>query len=130
MHRYQNEITCPVQKFNAINSPNYPTSYPNNKHCSWKVTAPMKTKIKVERFNYSLESNSDCKYDSLKIYDGRSTSSGRLAELCGNNTYGGITSTANNLFFAFKSDTSVRRTGFQITLSIIGMKINLTISTK
>ena len=115
---------------NAINSPNYPSKYPNEKYCTWKVTAPIGTKIRVERFNYSLESESDCKYDNLKFYDGTSTSSERLAELCGNNIYGGITSAANNLFFAFKSDGSVTRTGFQIAFSIIGMKINLSISTK
>ena len=107
---------------NAINSPNYPSSYPNNTHCTWKVTAPIGTKIRVERFKYSLESNSDCKYDSLKIYDGASNRSRRLAELCRGHTYDGINSTANNLFFAFDTDKDTTYQGFQIVFSIIGMK--------
>ena len=105
-------------------SPNYPSSYPDNKYCTWKVTAPIGVKIRVERFNYSLESKSNCGYDSLKIYDGSSTGSGRLAELCGTNTYGGITSSANKLFFVFNSYGSSTYKGFQIALTIIGMKMN------
>ena len=114
---------------NTINSPNYPRSYPNSKHCTWNVTTPIGTRIRVAYFSYSLESNSGCTYDSLKIYDGPSTRSGKLAKLCGKSTYSGITSTNNNLFFVFNSDSSTTYTGFQIALSIIGMKINFTIST-
>ena len=113
---------------NAIYSPNYPRSYPNSKHCTWNVTAPIGAKIRVARFSYSLESNSGCTYDSLKIYDGPSTRSDRLAKLCGTSTYSGITSTANNLFFVFNSDTSTTYKGFQIAFFINGMKTNLSIS--
>ena len=107
---------------NTINSPNYPRSYPNSKHCTWNVTAPMGARIRVARFSYSLESSSGCTYDDLKIHDGPSTRSIRLAKLCGRSSYSGITSTANNLFFVFNSDTSTTYKGFQITFSINGMK--------
>ena len=116
------------ENINTISSPNYPRSYPNSKHCTWNVTAPIGARIRVAHFSYSLESSSGCTYDDLKIYDGPSTRSGRLAKLCGTSSYRGITSTANNLFFVFNSDSSTRYKGFQITLSINGMKKNLSIS--
>ena len=114
---------------NAINSPNYPSPYPNSKHCIWKVTAPIGAKIRVARFSYSLESISACTYDSLIIYDGPNARAGRLAKLCGRGSYSEVASSSNHLFFVFHSDSSTTYKGFQVVLSILGMKINLSIST-
>ena len=92
------------EKNNAINSPNYPRLYPENKHCTWHVAAPIGFKISVEHFFYSMDQWSpDCRYDSLKIYDGSSNRSRRLANLCGENEFNEMTSTTNNLFFEFDS---------------------------
>ena len=104
----------------TINSPNYPSTYPNSKRCSWKVTAPEGAKLKIERFSYHLEYNSVCRYDYLKIYDGPSSSSYRRARLCGAGSYE-LTSTTNSLYFEFKSDGSNIRSGFELGFSLIGM---------
>ena len=107
---------------NTINSPNYPREYPHNKYCTWNVTAPVESKISVERFSYSIVESSDCIFQYLEIYDGLDTRSGMVANLCGENTYGGMNSTTNNLFFVFHSDW-YQAQGFQIRLFLIGMKM-------
>ena len=116
------------EKNNTINSPNYPRKYPYNKHCHWNVDAPIGYQISVERFYHSIEHGYDCAYDSLKIYDGSSKHSERVANLCGYNTYGGITSTSNNLVFVFDSDGAYVADGFQLILTLKGIKIYFVIS--
>ena len=114
------------EKSKAIYSPNYPGIYPNNKHCSWHVNAPIGSKIHVQSFSYSM----DYAGDSLKIYDGSSNHSERVANLNHNtNEYRGITSTANNLFFEFNSDgDDAQREGFQLMLALIGMMMDYIIN--
>ena len=63
----------------------------------------------------------ECKYDSLRIYDGASNRSRRLANLCGENKFNGMTSSTNNLFFVFESGEYDESEGFQIAFSINGM---------
>ena len=104
----------------TIKSPNYPSNYQNSKHCTWKITAPTNTRIKINRFRYSMESSSNCEYDSLKIYDGPTSRSNRKARLCGRRSYSGMISTSNTLLLIFNSDGSTRYTGFQLTYSVIG----------
>ena len=106
----------------TINTPNYPSNYPNNKQCSWKITGPIRTKIQIQNFFYDLEPNSACRYDYLKIYDGPSSSSNRNALLCGDSSFGeGMTSSSNTLFLEFRSDSSSTYKGFQLYYTIIGM---------
>ena len=69
-----------------------------------------------------MDYSTDCIDDSLKIYDGSSNHSARVANLCGINEYTGMTSTTNNLFFVFDSDNLVEYKGFQPVFALIGMK--------
>ena len=115
----------------TIYTPGYPSSYPNNKRCSWKITGPIGTKIQILRFSYHIyvpyifhmhmEADSTCSYDYLKIYDGPSSSSNRNARLCGDGSFDGMTSSSNTLFLEFRSDSSNKFLGFQFSYSIVGM---------
>ena len=104
----------------TISSPKYPSNYPNSKHCTWKITAPSGAKIEISSFYFRIESSSGCKYDSLTIYDGPSSSSNRKRNLCGNRNFGGMTSTGNTIYLVFKSDGSTRYKGFELSYSVIG----------
>ena len=108
------------EEASTIKSPNYPSNYQNSKHCTWKITAPTDTNIRISSFVYWIESSSNCEYDSLKIYDGLTSSSNRKARLCGRSSYSGLISTSNILLLIFNSDGSTRNTGFQLTYSVIG----------
>ena len=72
------------------------------------------SKIIAEFTSFSLEYESDCDYDWLKIYDGPSTSATLIGKYCGNSSPGTITATNNDgaLTFVFHSDGSVTQSGW------------------
>lgn len=110
----------------TIKSPNHPRPYPENKHCTWHVAAPIGLKIRVESFSYSMdrdERDTNCTWDSLRIYDGSSNRSERVANLCGRDEFSGMTSTTNTILFVFHSDDATIYEGFKLRLALIGMKI-------
>ena len=78
----------------------------------------MEVKLRIDSIN--LESHSTCDYDELAIYDGSSTSSSKIASLCGSSGNGReFTSSGSNLYVVFKSDGSVSYSGFHATYSSI-----------
>ena len=104
----------------TVYSPNYPSSYSHNTHCTWKISAPVGKKLKLDSFSYRIEDHNSCTYDKLSIYDGPSSSSSRKARLCGYNTYYGMASRGNQLYLKFDSDGSTSGKGFKIHYSVIG----------
>ena len=50
----------------TITSPGYPTNYPPDLNCVWKIAAEEKQFVQFDLFDLHLES----KYDVLKVYDG------------------------------------------------------------
>ena len=105
----------------TIYSPNYPSSYLHSKHCTWKISAPIGKRLKLDSFSYRIEDHSSCTYDSLKIYDGPNSHSSRKARLCGYSTYHATESTGNHLYLKFDSDGSTSSKGFKIHYSILGI---------
>ena len=85
----------------TIHSPNFPSSYGESQRCTWKIVAPVGRIVSVDAFSYSINPNSNCYFDVLKIYDGESASSTKIAELCGSNSMSSILSTGTSLFFEF-----------------------------
>lgn len=71
--------------------------------------------------SFSLEVNSSCSYDYLKIYDGNSTSGTLLGTYCGTTSPGTVTAnnTSGALTFVFHSDGSVTSTGWAAALSCV-----------
>lgn len=106
----------------TINSPNYPRPYPNNKYCTWHVAAPIGLKIRFENFSFSMQWGPNCSWDSLRIYDGSSNRSERVANLCWKDEFSGMTSTTNNILFVFNSDHEgpIAYEGFRLKLALIG----------
>ncbi|XP_066304568.1 enteropeptidase-like [Branchiostoma lanceolatum] len=96
----------------TFTSPGYPGQYGNNADCSWKITVTP-GKIIVIRFDV-FDVESPCDYDSLTIHDGPDSSAPRAATLCG--TYGReVSTTGNEAFLVFKTDSSVTEAGFSGT---------------
>ena len=107
--------------FEEIYSPNYPSAYGHNKHCTWKITAPQGRQLTLNAFEYKIEAHEKCSYDYLNIYDGPNSRSNRINQFCGiSRTAGVIESTGNVLFLQFKSDGGTHLTGFTIKFSLKG----------
>ena len=112
----------------TIRSPNYPSAYPGDESCSWRIEVPIGAKVKIGRFSHSIQPGTDenrCKFDKLMIYDGPRSSSTINALLCEDKTYDGIVSSENTLFLEFKSGgaSDDGYNGFQFTFSVIGTSL-------
>nr|XP_018916792.1 PREDICTED: tolloid-like protein 1 [Bemisia tabaci] len=103
------EITAPTGK---ITSPNYPDNYPNKKDCVWHFTTTPGHRIKLVFEEFEVESQPDCYYDHIQLYDGDSTDSTTLGRFCGNKVPHPIDASTNQLYMVFKSDSTAHRKGF------------------
>ena len=97
-----------------ILSPGYPSKYPNNAYCSYKITAQSGKRISIFFSQFSLQYHEGCKTDNLQIYEGLSGKNRTLTSTrCGSDvTY--YLSTTNQVLLNLKTDSSEQQTGFQI----------------
>lgn len=65
-----------------ITSPFYPEPYPNNAECEWRIHVPSGSAIHITVQDLALESYSNCRYDSLAIYEGTTETKTHLASVC------------------------------------------------
>ena len=102
-----------------IISPNYPSSYENNKDCitTIRFAAGEVVNITFEAFN--VETDEDCSYDYLAVFDGNSTSSSMIgSKLCGSSLSGTtLQSTGNTMTLYFHTDDGQTRNGFKLHAS-------------
>ena len=94
-----------------FSSPGYPSNYPNNQICTWRITVPGDYGIRLV-FDEFVTGDADF----LRIYDGASSSSNVLANLRGRHPSGFVyVSTGSSLWFQFTTDYSFTRKGFHAT---------------
>ena len=86
----------------VITSPKYPYNYPDNAACIYTISLPVGTRIHMTMLSMDIEYNflvageeslfdadtydgnvETCMFDHLRIHDGNSSLSPRLAEYCG-----------------------------------------------
>eukprot|EP00057_Strongylocentrotus_purpuratus_P007249 XP_011661723.1 PREDICTED: deleted in malignant brain tumors 1 protein [Strongylocentrotus purpuratus] len=96
----------------TFTSPNYPSEYDDDSSCDFVFKASEGEVITVTFNDFELEAASGCGYDVLEIYDGPSSSANLLGEFCGTDSPGIVTSSGNDMFIRFTSDSSITRTGF------------------
>lgn len=80
--------------------------------------------VNVTFMEFSVEEQSVCSYDWLKIYDGNSTSAALIGTFCGTGLSESYTATnpAGALTFEFHSDVSVTEPGWKAQLSCHGQQ--------
>ncbi|MBW6498678.1 MAG: carboxypeptidase regulatory-like domain-containing protein [Bacteroidales bacterium] len=94
--------------------------YGNNQNYTMTfVPATQGDRLKFTFSQFSVEANSSCSYDWLKIYDGPDKSASLIGTYCGNNSPGVVTSTHTTgaLTFEFHSDGSVTQDGWAAAIS-------------
>ncbi|XP_044181061.1 MAM and LDL-receptor class A domain-containing protein 1-like isoform X3 [Acropora millepora] len=108
------EGDCGSVQNNTLASPGYPSPYPNNMDCVYRVPIPFDKDLLI-LFNYfSLEEKSNCTCDYLTISDG---SSRRIGTYCGYQTGKSVRVVGSISALTFVSNRMVRYHGF--TLSFI-----------
>ncbi|XP_049534973.1 tolloid-like protein 2 isoform X2 [Anopheles darlingi] len=95
-----------------ILSPNYPDYYPPKKDCIWHFTTTPGHRIRLVFNVFDIEPHQECAYDHIVIYDGNSPDSHTLGRFCGGKTPHPISSSSNQMYMVFNTDTSVQRKGF------------------
>lgn len=61
--------------------------HPPNMNCIWNITAPMGKKIIVQFTKLDMESNSECMFDNVQVFNGKYAAlEQRMVNLCGNIT--------------------------------------------
>ncbi|KAE8606504.1 hypothetical protein XENTR_v10010760 [Xenopus tropicalis] len=103
-----------------IISPGYPKNYPPNSNCSYIITAPASQKVSMSTNNFYTEPSPTCSNDYLSVYDGTSTNAPLLKTFCGHLFSFSVTSTGQNMFLRFISDSSKQASGFLLTYSFGG----------
>ena len=98
-----------------LTSPGYPNGYPTNKDCHQRITLEENVAVKLTFLEFFLESDDNCHYDWMKIYDGGSSDSQVIGgKLCGTNVPEQIVSSTNELIVAFHSDDNDANGGYRI----------------
>jgi cubilin len=102
---------------NYITSPLYPSNYSSNTDCQWIITTMSTSDVVVLKLNdlYLEGSSPLCNSDYVSIYDGPSTRSSRIRQLCGQlSSPQQFTSTGSVVTVHFHSDLQRNYRGFII----------------
>ncbi|XP_064922872.1 cubilin isoform X1 [Columba livia] len=102
----------------TLQSPGYPSTYPNNARCVWFIQLPASNlEVQLTFLDVELEGTS-CSFDAIKIYDGGSTDSPLLGSVCSNDSRL-FYSSGQQLTVLFYSDSSVTKRGFQASYNSV-----------
>ncbi|XP_069122184.1 cubilin-like [Argopecten irradians] len=96
----------------AFTSPNYPDYYDHNGYCAWTITVPTADIITLTFTNMALEGGS-CSFDYVEVRDGNDENAPLFGRYCGTSIPSVLRSTGNVMFIEFRTDGSVRNTGFR-----------------
>nr|XP_001491318.1 CUB and zona pellucida-like domain-containing protein 1 [Equus caballus] len=67
----------------SFTSPNYPKPHPELAYCVWHIQVEKGYKIKLDFTEIFLEVDEYCRFDFVAVYDGSSTTSGLMGQVCG-----------------------------------------------
>uniref|UniRef100_H2ZK53 CUB domain-containing protein n=1 Tax=Ciona savignyi TaxID=51511 RepID=H2ZK53_CIOSA len=108
-----------VKSSGDIRSPNYPSNYPNNADCRYRINAGSSTRTITLTFSaFNLESHSYCKFDYLEVFNGPTTTTGSIGKYCGSTSPNIITQITSDMSMKFKTDGSITHSGFNVRYSI------------
>ncbi|XP_061178089.1 cubilin-like [Saccostrea echinata] len=97
----------------SISSPGHPNTYPHGVNCTWTIQASPGLVVRLTFNAFSIESNANCQYDYVELYDNYTASSNSLlGRYCGSDMPPSITSSSNFLTVVFASDESLAYEGF------------------
>ena len=62
----------------TITSPGHPNIYPHGVNCTWNIRVDPGLVVRLTFHTFSIESHSNCMYDSVNVYDSSSADSSSL----------------------------------------------------
>ncbi|KAI8767433.1 mucin-like protein, partial [Biomphalaria glabrata] len=104
----------------TIASLNYPTSSASNnwKSCSWTINGPVNTIISLSFLNFSLAYSYKCKFESVQVFDGASSSARLLGQYCDTKVPSFLLSTYNSIKVTFTTYGYYASNGFLASFTV------------
>jgi cubilin len=97
--------------------------------CKWLIYAPVGHVIQINVLQFELESDTQCRYDFIKIFNNGSGNGDQIGPFCGSTIPKVITTNDNIATIVFQSDSSTGKDGFTIGFTFIeGSKCELEIN--
>ncbi|XP_030624670.1 LOW QUALITY PROTEIN: cubilin [Chanos chanos] len=96
-----------------LSSPNYPSNYPTNRECVYKITVGVNMQIMLNFTDFDLEGpDPSCFHDYVEVRDGGYEISPLIGRFCSHRSPPLVVSHSNRLWLKFRSDHSVTYRGF------------------
>ncbi|KAJ8039377.1 Cubilin [Holothuria leucospilota] len=114
------ELRCEYSDFfdeGYLTSPGFPELYPNNFECVYSIVAPPGQIVRLSFTSFNVEDHSSCDFDNLSIFDVISYTSRLLVKLCGSSLPADLRSSETALSVVFTTDSFVRSTGYNASIS-------------
>ncbi|XP_031562170.1 tolloid-like protein 2 [Actinia tenebrosa] len=109
-----------------FSSPGYPSNYPKDLYCTWKITVPEgKVKLTFSHFDVTKKSSTCGSDDFVQVYNGIGTHD-TIGIYCGENIPGPIYSKDNTMSVYFRTRTGVA-SGFKAQFSTAAQPTRLAI---
>ncbi|XP_037015006.2 CUB and zona pellucida-like domain-containing protein 1 [Artibeus jamaicensis] len=110
----------------SFTSPNYPNSHPEMAYCVWHIQVEEGYKIELNFKEIFLEVDKNCRFDFVAVYDGPSTTSGLIGQVCGR-VKPSFESSSNSLTVVLSTDYANSYRGFSASYaSIYAENVNTT----
>ncbi|XP_057312874.1 uncharacterized protein LOC130654330 [Hydractinia symbiolongicarpus] len=106
-------------KQHLFNSPGYPSFYPNNATCLWKIVAKEGWHVQLTIIDLNIENSKHCGFDSVTIYDGEGETAIPIKKLCGVIPPEAVRSVSNIVTILMTSDETVNGKGFRIKYKMV-----------
>ena len=101
----------------TLQSPGYPSVYPGNVKCSWKIVAPSGHIIQLAIKEIDLENCYSCRCDSVQMFDGETWHGRSLGRACGT-THRTVSSTGRFMYVTFSTNVYKAGLGFNASYSM------------
>ncbi|XP_072507728.1 cubilin [Notamacropus eugenii] len=95
-----------------IRAPFYPSAYPHEKTCDWKISQPQGQVILLNFTDFQIGTSASCDTDYVEIGNSFSMDSSPNRKYCGTDTPGLVTSTYNTIYVRFRKSASSTNSGF------------------
>nr|XP_003479672.1 CUB and zona pellucida-like domain-containing protein 1 [Cavia porcellus] len=102
----------------SFTSPNYPRPHPELAYCVWHIQVEKGYKIRLNFKEIFLEIDDYCRFDFIAVYDGSSTESGLMGQVCGRVTPT-FDSSSNALTVVLSTDYANSYRGFSASYTSI-----------
>ncbi|XP_035926120.1 CUB and zona pellucida-like domain-containing protein 1 [Halichoerus grypus] len=110
----------------SFTSPNYPNPHPELAYCIWHIQVEKGYKIKLNFKDIFLEVDEHCRFDFIAVYDGPSTTTGLIGQVCGH-VRPTFESSSDSLTVVLSTDYANSYRGFSASYtSIYAENINTT----